>query len=86
MLGDDHPDTLESKNDLAVLYKKQGDYSKAEPLLLEALENHRFKLSDIHSYAIESLSNLIDLCKARDKPEKAKELRAQLKQIEDFEE
>ncbi len=33
-LDEEHPDTLESKNDLAVLYKEQVRYEEAEPPLL----------------------------------------------------
>ena len=40
-LGADHPDTLTSKNNLAVLYHAQGKYDKAEPLFLEVLERPR---------------------------------------------
>ena len=75
-LGDDHPDTLETKNDLAVLYKEQGDYAKAEPLLLEALQGRRLKLGDTHPHTLESWHNLIDLYEAWNKPEQAEEWRA----------
>jgi hypothetical protein len=54
-LGDDHPDTLESKNDLAVLYKEQARYEESEKLLLEALEGRRLKLGDAHPHTIEDL-------------------------------
>jgi tetratricopeptide (TPR) repeat protein len=53
-LGDDHPDTLETKNDLAALHKEQGDYDKAEPLLLEAIDVRRLKLGDTHPHMLES--------------------------------
>jgi len=85
-LGKDHPDTLESKNDLAILYKEQGNFDKAEPLLLESLKGRRLKLGDTHPHTIESLNNLIDLYEAWNKPEKAKEWRAKLVKMEDFEE
>ncbi len=85
-LGDDHPATLESKNDLAVLYKEQARYEEAESLLLEALKGRRLKLGDTHPHTRESLRNLIALYEAWNKPEKAKEWRAKLAQIEDFEE
>ena len=61
-----------------MLYKEQGDYAKAEPLLLEALEGRRLKLGDTHPHTIESWHNLIDLYEAWDKPEKAYEWRAKL--------
>jgi tetratricopeptide (TPR) repeat protein len=85
-LSDDHPDTLETKNDLAIPYKEQGDYDKAESLLVKAIEGRRLKLGDTHPHTIESLNNLIDLYRAWNKPEKANEWRAKLTQIEDFEE
>jgi len=37
-LGKNHPDTLESKHDLAVLYKERARYDEAEPLLLGAVK------------------------------------------------
>jgi len=69
-LYEDHPDTLESKNDLAVLYKEKGDYEKAELLLLEAVEGRVLKLGDEHSHTQESLNNLIELYNAWGKPER----------------
>ncbi len=37
MLGQEHPDTATSLNNLAELYKAMGDYAKAEPLYRRAL-------------------------------------------------
>ena len=37
-LGKDHPDTLSSLNNLAVLLHAQGNLAEAEPLFREALE------------------------------------------------
>ena len=37
-LGEDHPDTLSSLNNLAALLKAQGNLAEAEPLFREALE------------------------------------------------
>ena len=84
-LGPDHPDCFVTMHELAVLHKEQGNYDKAEPLLLEALEGRRLKLGDTHPQTIESLKNLIDLYEAWNKPEKAKEWRKKLAQIEDSE-
>ena len=85
-LGEDHPHTLQSMHELAILYKEQSDYDKAEPLLLEALKGRRLKLGDTHPHTLQSWNNLIDLYEAWNKPEKAKNWRAKLEQIEDFEE
>ena len=54
----------------------------AEPLLLEAIEGRRLKLGDTHPHTIESLSNLIKLYEAWNKPEKAEQCRAKLPQTE----
>ena len=81
-LGDDHPATLETKNDLAVLYKEQGRYEESEKYLLEAVKGRLSKLGDKHPHTIESLKNLFDLYEAWNKPEKAKEWRAKLPQTE----
>jgi hypothetical protein len=45
-------------------------------------DNRRLKLSDSHPQTIESWNRLIDLYEAWNKPEKAKEWRAKLTQIE----
>jgi tetratricopeptide (TPR) repeat protein len=84
-LGDDHPHTLETKNDLAVLYKEQGRYEEAEILLLEAVEGRRLKLGDKHPHTQLSLNNLIALYEAWGKPEKAVQWRAKLPQTEKVE-
>jgi tetratricopeptide (TPR) repeat protein len=85
-LGDDHPDTQESKNNLAVLYKEQAQYQDAEDLLLQELEDRRLKLGDTHPHTLESWRNLIELYEAWNKPEKAMEWRAKLLQTEAVEE
>ena len=84
--GDDHPETLESKDDLAVLCKEKSDYEKSERLLIEAIEGRRLKLGDVQPHTKESWNHLIALYEAWNKPEKANEWRAKLAQIEDFEE
>ena len=38
VLGPEHPDTLGSLNNLAILYWNQGKYEEAEPLYQRALE------------------------------------------------
>jgi tetratricopeptide (TPR) repeat protein len=84
-LGEDHPDTLESKNYLAILYKEQGDYDKAEPLLREAVEGRSLKLGDTHPHTLESLNNLINLYEAWNRREEAKKWRSKLAQRDDTE-
>jgi hypothetical protein len=69
---------LETMNDLAGLYKRQSDYDKAEPLLVEAVNGRRRRLGDTHPHTIESLDNLIDLYNAWGKTEEANQWRAKL--------
>jgi tetratricopeptide (TPR) repeat protein len=80
-----YPVTLESKDDLARLYKEKGYFDNAELLVLEALEGHRLKLGDTHPHTLESWNNLIDLYDAWNKPEKAEEWREKLAQMDGFE-
>ena len=79
-----YPTTLESMHELAVLYKEQSDYDKAEPLLLETVEGQRVKLGDTHPHTLESLKNLIELYEAWHKLEQAEEWRAKLLQAENM--
>ena len=58
VLGDDHPDTLRSMNNLASLYNRQGRYDAAEPLYLETLETQKRVLGDDHRDTTSTLYNL----------------------------
>jgi len=71
---------LETKNDLATLYKEQARHEKAELLPLKALEGHRLKLGDKHPHTQESMTHLIELYEAWGKPEQAEEWRVKLPQ------
>ncbi|MFC1795305.1 tetratricopeptide repeat protein [Planctomycetota bacterium] len=69
-------------HELAVLYKEQARYEETEKLLLEAIDGSCVKLGDTHPHTLESLNNLIELYEAWNKPEKAKEWRAELPKTE----
>jgi serine/threonine protein kinase len=59
VLGDAHPDTLSTMNDLADLYLEyQGKPAKAEPMLTKILETRRRVLGEEHPDTLTSLSNL----------------------------
>ena len=47
-LGDRHPSTLTSLNNLGMLQKAKGDLAGAEPLYVEALQALRETLGDRH--------------------------------------
>eukprot|EP00522_Entomoneis_paludosa_P002965 CAMPEP_0172471304 /NCGR_PEP_ID=MMETSP1065-20121228/67747_1 /TAXON_ID=265537 /ORGANISM="Amphiprora paludosa, Strain CCMP125" /LENGTH=867 /DNA_ID=CAMNT_0013229399 /DNA_START=273 /DNA_END=2877 /DNA_ORIENTATION=- len=57
-LGDHHPHTLNSINNLAMLLQDQGKLEEAEPLLREALDGNREKLGDHHPDTLDSIYNL----------------------------
>ncbi|WP_287734022.1 tetratricopeptide repeat protein [Microcystis sp. M095S1] len=57
-LGDNHPLTATSLNNLAELYRVQGRYSEAEPLYKQALAIIKQQLGDNHPLTAQSLNNL----------------------------
>jgi tetratricopeptide (TPR) repeat protein len=58
ILGENHPDTLNSMNNLAVLYHRRGIYSKARPLYEECLEKRKSILGENHPDTLRSMNNL----------------------------
>ena len=79
VLGDEHPTTLSAMNSLAGLYKNQGKYDKAEPLLLDLFSRTRDGPRPAHPLGREAIGNrLIHLYEAWGKPDKAAEYRAML--------
>jgi non-specific serine/threonine protein kinase/serine/threonine-protein kinase len=58
VLGDDHPDTLESMYGLADLYGNQGRYDEAEPLYLETLEIRMHVLGNDHPDTLMSMNRV----------------------------
>ena len=69
-LGEEHPDVAGSLNNLALLYKSQGEYEKAEPLYVEALEMYKKLLGEEHPSVATSINNLAGLYDAQGKYEK----------------
>ncbi|CAN5632702.1 hypothetical protein BH09PLA1_BH09PLA1_06380 [soil metagenome] len=67
VLGDDHPDTLQSIGDMGYLLQAQGKLSEAEPLYREALERYRRVLGDDHPGTLISISNMGALLQAEGK-------------------
>jgi tetratricopeptide (TPR) repeat protein len=57
-LGPDHPDTLQSMNDLAGAYSDSGQLAKALPLYEAALEKQKAKLGPDHPDTLATLNNL----------------------------
>ncbi len=73
-LGDRHPSTATSLNNLAELYRSMGRYEAAEPLFLEALEISQAQLGDRHPDTGTSLNNLALLYYAMGRYEAAEPL------------
>jgi hypothetical protein len=51
-------------HELAMLYKVQARYDKAEELPLESVKGRRLKLGDEHPHTLESWHNLVELYEA----------------------
>ena len=64
-LGDAHPHTLGSVNNLARLLSERGDFHGAEPLHREALAGFRKVLGDAHPNTLRSVNNLALLLSQR---------------------
>ena len=58
MRGEAHPETLASARALGTLYWSQGHYDRAEPLLVEALEQRRRVLGEEHPDTLAALNIL----------------------------
>jgi tetratricopeptide (TPR) repeat protein len=80
-LGNDHPSTATSLNNLALLYKSQGRYSDAEPLFLQALEIRRSQLGNDHPDTASSLNNLAGLYRSQGRYSEAEPLFLQALEI-----
>ena len=57
MLGPDHPDTLDSMNNLAMLLKDQGKLEEAEPLFQQCLAGRKKVLGPDHPDTLITMYN-----------------------------
>jgi tetratricopeptide (TPR) repeat protein len=58
VLGDDHPDTLQSINNIGTLFISTGQYDRALPLFDECLAKSRRVLGHDHPDTLETLNNI----------------------------
>lgn len=70
-LGDDHPRTLGSINNLGTLLLSRGKPDDAEPYIREGLEGSRRVLGDDHPQTLASISNMGSLLRLQGKLEEA---------------
>ena len=66
-LGDKHPDTLTSINNMGELLHDLGKFNEAEPLFCEALAGFRETLGDRHPETLTSIHSMAMLLKAKGK-------------------
>ena len=71
MLGEAHPSTLSSVNNLGSLLRDQGRLDEARPLYEEALLGRRATLGEAHLDTLASGNNLADLLFAQGRLEEA---------------
>jgi tetratricopeptide (TPR) repeat protein len=71
VLGEEHPRTLTSINNLSLLLKDQGKPGEAEPYFREALEKRRRVLGEEHPSTLRSIGNLGQLLQAQGKTSEA---------------
>jgi tetratricopeptide (TPR) repeat protein len=80
-LGDRHPDTATSLNNLAALYRSMGQYDRALPLYEQALEIRQTELGDRHPDTATSLNNLAYLYESMGQSDRALPLYEQALEI-----
>jgi tetratricopeptide (TPR) repeat protein len=66
VLGDDHPSTLDSMNNLAIVLEQQGKYAEAETLQRQTLERKKGGLGDDHPATLTNMNNLVEVFRQQD--------------------
>ena len=77
MLGKEHPSTLTSMNNLALVLSSQGKYEKAEEMHRQALALEGRMLGKEHPDTLGSMNNLTEMLSRQDKYEKIEEMHEQ---------
>ncbi|KAF9761682.1 hypothetical protein IL306_003749 [Fusarium sp. DS 682] len=81
ILGDDHPFTLTSKNNLALALWQQGQWEEAEKLMVENLEMRKKKLGLEHPDTLSSMSNFALTLGKQSRLEEAEKLNVEVLEI-----
>jgi tetratricopeptide (TPR) repeat protein/tRNA A-37 threonylcarbamoyl transferase component Bud32 len=71
ILGDEHPETLNSINNMGVLLQDQGKYDEAEVYFRKVLESSRHALGDEHRDTLRSINNMGAILNAQGKYDEA---------------
>jgi hypothetical protein len=81
VLGDEHPDTLTSINNLASTYSKQGRWKEAEELQVQETQTRKRVLGDEHPDMLTSMANLVATYRDQGRWKEAEELQVQEMQM-----
>jgi tetratricopeptide (TPR) repeat protein len=80
VLGDEHPDTLTSINNLASTYSDQGQWKEAEELQVQVMKTRKRLLGDGHPDTLTSMNNLALTYKNQGQWKESEELQVQVMQ------
>ncbi|KAL7755426.1 hypothetical protein ACKLNR_014524 [Fusarium oxysporum f. sp. zingiberi] len=80
ILGLDHPLTLNSINNLASTYRKQGRWEEAEKLFVEVMEMSKAKLGVDHPSTLTSMANLASTYRKQGRWKEAEKLEVEVMQ------
>ena len=81
-LGKEHPETLNSMNNLANVYQDQGRYDEAEQLHIKALEIRRRVLGQEHPATLSSMNNLAGVYLDQGRHDEAEQLNMKTLEIQ----
>jgi tetratricopeptide (TPR) repeat protein len=81
-LGEAHPNTLISMDNVALLYRNQGKYAQAEPLVTKVLGEERHVLGDEHPDTLITMNNLAGLYRDQGKTAQAEMLYIKLLELQ----
>jgi tetratricopeptide (TPR) repeat protein len=74
VLGQEHPSTLISMNNLAQVLGSQGRYEEAERMHRQALQLIKKVLGQEHPHTLTSMDNLAEVLRSQGKDEEAKRM------------
>ncbi|MHC4355912.1 MAG: tetratricopeptide repeat protein, partial [Planctomycetota bacterium] len=83
VLGDEHPDTLDSAHGLGMLYATTGRLGEAEQLLKQTLASRRRVLREKHPDIVDSIKGLTQLYWVWSKPQEVSQWQAELARLTD---
>ena len=81
VLGKEHPDTLRSMNNLALILNNQGKYEEAEQIHQQALQFRERVLGKEHPNTLTSMNNLANVLRSQGKYKEAEQIHQQALQL-----